>query len=409
MFYQDHLTRALEEQRDEFALFCHRWQDETREYARNLQQALKARSVEEINRVATTTSKGPGALLSKEFTGLRSVSIPFQEKWRSHEEARRWALEILRDRVTFAADGSQLLPGREMSLPTAAVQVAFFENPHRSNGVYRKDARLFVISPRELLEGYGEAQWTAESVVSYRRFLEETRALADFIERQRGWRERGERAPLGFFDGTLLISYARPRNALQDKYIDAILNLVKLSQDAEVPVVGFIDQSYARDIVNFIASFETLSHNQRATTLYDAQILCAETEDGHDAPFNGWGDRTGFFLCLREGLTGDFLDEAGQPRIGFVYLQTMGSGAPARLDIPTWIYEAGLLETVMDTVRAECVVGNGYPYPIETADAAAVITLRDRERFLRAMQEFAERENFSFYLSQKITSKSRRR
>ena len=37
-------------------------------------------------------------------------------------------------RVTFAADGSQLLPGRELSLPVAAVQVAWFENPHTREG-----------------------------------------------------------------------------------------------------------------------------------------------------------------------------------------------------------------------------------------------------------------------------------
>ncbi|HVG39728.1 MAG TPA: DNA double-strand break repair nuclease NurA [Pyrinomonadaceae bacterium] len=411
MFYQDHLARALAEQRDEFASFCAAWQDETREYANALRRSLRERTVEEINEAALQSSKGPGALLSPEFAAERVVGRPFREQWRSHEEARRWALETLRDRVTFAADGSQLLPGREISLPTAAVQIAFFENAHRDGGSYRKDARLFIVSPRELLEGYGEANWTAESVISYRRFVEEIKALADFIERQRGWCERGERVPLGFFDGTLLISYARPRTSLQDKYIEAILDLVARSREARVPIVGFIDQSYARDIVNFIGSFEAAGQKRRTTSLYDAQILSAEADGDEDdaSSFGNWGDRTGFFYCLREGLTGDFLDEGGRSRIGFVYLQTMGEGAPARLDVPTWVYESNLLDEVIDTVRAECVVGNGYPYPIEAADAAAVITTRDRERFLRAMQEFAARENFSFYLSRKTTSKARRR
>ena len=35
----------------------------------------------------------------------------------------------------------------------------------------------------------------------------------------------------------------------------------------------------------------------------------------------------------------------------------------------------GLLERVVDVVRAECVAGTGYPYAMETADALAVITL----------------------------------
>ena len=94
------------------------------------------------------------------------------------------------------------------------------------------------------------------------------------------------------------------------------------------------------------------------------------------------------------------------PRDG---LPRVHDGEPARLDIPAWVYSAGPLETVIDTVRAECVVGNGYPYALETADAAAVITTLDRERFLRAMQDFAGRENIDFLVSRKPASKTRRR
>ncbi|HEY1404317.1 MAG TPA: DNA double-strand break repair nuclease NurA, partial [Pyrinomonadaceae bacterium] len=76
---------------------------------------------------------------------------------------------------------------------------------------------------------------------------------------------------------------------------------------------------------------------------------------------------------------------------------------------PAWVYDAGLLEDVIDTVRAECVVGNGYPYALETADAAAVITGHDRDQFLRAMQEFADEQHLGFHVSRKPVSKARRR
>lgn len=398
-----------------------------RDYARMLESSLQrhddGQSADDINAALTRSAsgKGAGALLSSEFdtSSACAVAVRFAEKWHSHEEARRWALDVLRERVTFAADGSQLLPGREISLPTAAVQIGSFENPHRAGGQYLKEARLIVISPRELLEGYGEAQWTADAVVSYRRFEEETRALSGFIERHKGWRARGERVPVGFFDGTLLISYARPRTRLQDKYIEAILKLVRHSRAAEVPVIGYIDQSYARDIINLINALYKINsarnanngeatETERTTSLYDAQVLRAEGADG-ELLLSTWGDRTKLFLCVREGLGEDFRDEADRPLVSFVYLQTTSDGAPARLDVPTWIYDANLLEAVIDAVRAECVVGNGYPYPIETADATAVITMRDRERFLRAMQEFAERENFAFNFARKSTSKTRRR
>ena len=60
-------------------------------------------------------------------------------------------------------------------------------------------------------------------------------------------------------------------------------------------------------------------------------------------------------------------------------------------------------------MRAECVVGNGYPYAVETADAAAAMTTRDREQFLRVMQDFADEHRFDFRISRKPWSKSRRR
>lgn len=408
MLYRDHLAQALQERQADFVSFCQVWREEACECARQLLRALSAHSVAEINHAALASGarKGPGALLSAEFENLSTALVPFERRWRSHEESRRWAIEVLRDRVTFAVDGSQFFPGRDISLPTAAVQVAFFENPHSIAGTYRKEARFFVVTPRELLEGYGDAQWTAESIVNFRRFEEETRSLGEFIARHEGWRERGERTPVGFFDGTLLISYAGSRNPLQSKYIEAVVNLVKLSRQAQVPIIGFIDQSYARDIVNFVSSVSTDGGD--ANAIYDAQMLRVPY-DGDEPLIDSWGDRTGFFLCAREGLKDAFSDERGEPLVGFIYLQTMGGGEPARLDIPAWVYDAGLLETVIDTVRAECVVGNGYPYALETADATAVITGLDRDRFLRAMQDFAGRENLDFLVSRKPASKSRRR
>jgi hypothetical protein len=73
------------------------------------------------------------------------------------------------------------------------------------------------------------------------------------------------------------------------------------------------------------------------------------------------------------------------------------------------VLDVGILDRVMDIVRAECVVGNGYPYAVETADAVAVITLRDRERFYRVFQAFAEEEGIGLRFSRKAVSKLGRR
>ncbi len=105
-----------------------------------------------------------------------------------------------------------------------------------------------------------------------------------------------------------------------------------------------------------------------------------------------------------------FIDaETNKSIVGFTYLQTTSDSAPARLDIPSWVYEAELLHEVLDVVRAECVIGLGYPYALETADQTAVITMRDREVFLGALQDFASREKLNFSVARKAASKGRRR
>ena len=71
--------------------------------------------------------------------------------------------------------------------------------------------------------------------------------------------------------------------------------------------------------------------------------------------------------------------------------------------------EDGLLDQAMDTLRAEIITGQGYPYSIEAADAVAVISAEDRARFYALFQQFAEREGLDFTFSRKALSKSRRR
>lgn len=404
MLYPTLLTKALEDKRDDFTSFDRVWREDVRDYARRL-RLLGERTVAEV-RLEAEAVPAPGALPSAELEQAASMVIPFRERWRNHEEARAWAVRALVDRVTFAADGSQLLPGREISMPVAAVQVAWFENPHTREGLYRKQADFSIVSPAEFLEET-ENSIGADAVVGFRRFKLEIEAVSRFLESQRGWRKRGARTPLAFFDGSLLISFGLPQTKLDEAYGGVIKELVRLSRETEVPVVGFIDQSYARDLVKLLEVLEG-GGARRSLTLYDAQLLHAGLEN--EPPLlQDWGARTCYCYCLRKGLSNYFIDERGQPLIGFTYLQTTGDGPPARLDIPAWIYEAGLLDDVLDAVRGECISGLGYPYAIETADAAAVITARDREQFLRLMQEFAEKESFAFRVSRKAASKVRRR
>jgi hypothetical protein len=63
----------------------------------------------------------------------------------------------------------------------------------------------------------------------------------------------------------------------------------------------------------------------------------------------------------------------------------------------------------MDLVRAECVVGSGYPYAVETADAVAVISQQDRQRFYAYYQQILQETGLALQQTRKIMSKQARR
>src|SRR4051812_26979537 len=218
MLYQHLLSRALEDKREDFLRFDRGWREDVGDYVRRF-RALDGRGAPAVA-AALEATKEPGAIPSAELDTAGSMVVPFGKRWRTHEESRRWAIDALESRVTFAADGSQLVPGRDVSLPVAAVQVGIFENSHTRDGLYHKDARFVVVSPQELLEEYDDRS-TAETIVGLKRFELETQTLSEWIESKRGWRGRHERTPLAFFDGTLMISIALPKTKLQDAYVSA--------------------------------------------------------------------------------------------------------------------------------------------------------------------------------------------
>lgn len=402
MLFRELLTEELNKKRDDFKRFADSQLDELESYLALLQELARQSSADITARLG---NKDVGAIPSGELDKFHAVAVPFETRWRNHEEARAWAIKVLQNRTTFAADGSQVAFEREISLRVAAVQVGTFENPHQAEGSYRKQAKFEIVTPQEIAEFAEEFEepFRTTTVVGMRRFQAEIKAVEEFLDSKAGWRERGERMPLAFFDGTLLVSFSLPTSRVQHEFINAARRLAMLSKETGVPVVGYIAQSEARDLIGLLNNLPNRSLlHQESKILTDAQILSEKT-------LENWGDRTTFFYCLRKGLSDYFVDDEGRALVGLVYLQATSDSLPARLDIPAWIYEAGLLEEVLDTVRAECVTGLGYPYVLETADATAVITMRDRETFLRALQDFSARENLNFRVSNKKMSKARRR
>jgi len=403
MLYRELLTSELHNQREDFRRYAFEQSTDLEFYADALSKLERENFPALVERLFE--KENAGAIPADELELRRSFTFSFSEKWANHEQARKWANEILRNRTTFAADGSQIYAEKDTSLPVGAIQIGWFENPHSVEKSYEKNVTFRILSPKELLENQEEPM-NPETRVGEERFYGEVNKVKDFLIKHRDWQKNGERMPLAFFDNTLLVSFSLPQTKLQEGFLTAVLNLINLSKETKVPLVGYVDRSFSRDLIHLLDAFSDRQNDDDKKTLYDATVLHAEIKD--DAPIlKNWGDRTCFCFSRRKGL--NMFYTATESLVGFVYLQTTADSTPARLDIPAWIYEENLLNEVLDTVRAECVIGLGYPYALETADQTAVITMRDREIFLGALQEFASREKLNFNVSRKNASKGRRR
>lgn len=360
-------------------------------------EAVSRRGEEEISR-ALAEIPHPGARPTSERVAGRDLVIPFGQRWANHQEARAWALEVLHGVPVMAADGSQIAPSSDYSVPVGAVQVGWFVNGHDPEVPYEKDLRFEVLVPED--QGAAPPEDAAggfpDLQVNVRRFELECAAIVDYMRRVAGQRP----APLCIFDGSFAISFAaQMRPDLRSRYVEAVRGMLATSEDTRVPVVGYVDGSRSRDLAWML---HWLEPSTPLPTSGDAALL---------APRMLWGDRSEALVCARNDRLFERLDPTADyyERVHFLYLKTTQPNPPARLEVPSWLLAAGELERVVDVVRAECVAGTGYPYALETADALAVITMADRERFYRVFQEYLDELGIGLRYARKAASKRGRR
>jgi len=315
--------------------------------------------------------------------------IPSKLIWQSREQSHQWVRDRLTGVSTFAVDGSQVYPGKDLSIPVALVQIGWFENFHTFDGQYEKDIEIDVMTPNDLkVSSSGEP---VDRAVNMRRFGMEIERLIRYMKER-----TGHRNCLAFFDGSLVVTFAEAFDEETRRfYLDWVVRLIQASEQYQIPLVGYIDTSYARDLTVMLQRLYTLPE---VASIQDASLLWKLMH---------WGDRTPLFRCQRSGILQRYPTNVSN-QIAFTYLKTH-EGPPVRLELPAWIYDAGLHEQVIDWVRCEVIVGGGYPYVIETADQTAVLKADDRQMFYRLLQEWADEENLNLRLSRKMVSKARRR
>ena len=344
-------------------------------------------------------TKSTGALPTREH-GAPGGRIRFRHRFENHTEARKWALDVLRGVPTLAVDGSQILPTKDYSIPIGLAQAGWFLNPHDPDLPYEKGVKALLLTPDELRHGAGGEDFVSASQVNLRRFELEVDQTIRLVKTHSNL--------VVFFDGSLILSFAEMFALdLRKAYIAAILRLLAASETYRTPVVGYLDTSYARDLCGLLAAIHRFDS---AVAVSDAALVRRTLE---------WGDRTPVYRCARSGIldeyriqdadfTGPRCDYSDQ--ITFTYLEAASDRSPARLEIPRWVFEAGDHERVIDVVRAEIIAGaSGYPYAIEAADATAVLTMADRDRFYGLLQQFAERKGGRLSYAAKARSKRTRR
>lgn len=399
MFVRGKVIQALEGQADRFRGYQITYAGQMEDYGRALRDVATWSHARLTEQLAQAPS--PGAQPTAEQDERNTPVLPFGPAWNHHQDARVWAMEVLSGRPTFAVDGSQIPPVRTISPPVAMVQIGWFENPHQREVQYEKDVEIEILPP----DAMGAADSVAagdvgELHVSLRRYIMEAGRIVRYMRARAGYSP----APVAFFDGSLVASFAaRLPDDVRGQYIDATVAMIAASEETRVPLIGYVDTSYARDLVTMLGHALRLEPARR---LADAPLLASLDML--------WGDRSMAYICARDeaGILDSYQIGDGTHfgrRVAFAYLKTTTDSPPARVEFPLWLVEDGRLEETLDIVRAEAVIGNGYPYPLETADAVAVLTFEDRERFYRLFQQFAERHELRLRQSRKAASKRQRR
>ena len=387
---------ALQTKREQFTTYANEQNRQAVAAEGKIEAFSRLSAAEILERLADRDIAWPGAEPTAEHDEAQALRLPFAQRWRSHENARAWALDVLRDRPVAAVDGSHIMPSKELSLPVAAIQVGWYINYHAPGGRYEKDVCFEVLAPDELASDEGGAEF-GDWRVNQRRFVLECEQVCMLMSRFAA--EPEERRPLFLFDGSFIISFAgqlRPERGMP--YVRAVEQLLETSQTLRVPLAGFVDSSSSKDVLTVVNTITGPPH----LSLTDGLLL--------DPLLPEWGDRSPLFVCAR----GDMLsmqNRAGFYRdVVFSYVRLAQNRPPARIEMPRWLWEEGRAQAVLDLVRAECVVGaKGYPYAVETADVVAVLQAPDRDRFYSLFQQFAEAQGLSLHQSRKSLSKAVRR
>src|SRR6266571_2432444 len=279
MLHKGRLLAALNSKRGHFSMYDGSFSEQLNAYRHALETLYQHYpSSAELELMLPPYGKGlppagarPGIefdrwLVSASQGNYHGPVFPFGRDFSNHEQARQWA-ECIEGITTLAVDGSQLQPWRDASIPVALIQVGIFANPHAQGRPYTKDVRIEVLSPDEIMEEAKTERVDPDSYpyselqVTLRRYMLEIETICSQVEQYARARRRSDPAysPIIFFDGSLVVSFALTMpSPYRERYIMSAVSLLRASEDFRVPLIGYIDTSYARDMITMLLRLDAM-------------------------------------------------------------------------------------------------------------------------------------------------------
>lgn len=338
-------------------------------------------------------------------------------------EAREWARTILTGRKVGAVDGSQIYPGGEFSIPLGLVNIGWYVNHHDGTGTFDRDHTTRLLLPDDL-------GFTPDSGVDLSREEGEIRKLIELYRSGNG----GDNPDLYLLDGSMVLSFAlHVFETTRKRYVAGIMSLLDTVSQEQAPLfAAYVDTTRAIDLSTMLLEILSEALELKRRIIHGVgeendDVRSGVITDGWDDPegnstsnwrptdaillrkaLPNWGDRTTAFVCARDDILDLYRDgKRDHSRgIAFFYMKT-STGRVSRVEFPASIARSGRVEELADVIRAQLIIGGGYPHVLDRAHHEANVTTKDRERFLRVIQMTANKHHLAIGTSLKAAKKRR--
>jgi len=295
--------------------------------------------------------------------------------------------------VVLAVDGSQIEASRHEAAFCSLINIGsvFLVYGTGERPRIQSLPQLFY-RPEDLFVDYGGKKAPlVDKLLAARRTVEESRELACLIQL---CLDR-EMSAAAFVDGPLTLwMFEKEPEDFRAPILEAFLATLETARQARIPVVGYISDPGAREVV------ETLE---------------AEASPGEGGLFDiiKANDAALFARLLKPGersalFRGDapILAYYGPHRIYCCYLN-VGSEV-VRLEMPRWVaQDRALLEQVHAIVWDQAQKGKGYPVALSEAHERAIVRGAERERFFEMVENAFLKKGLPVRWSAKATAKRR--